>query len=284
MNKIFKSSFDYSKHTTTYKGFNIQTYSFGTGEKVVFSFPSFPHSELYYLWFLTHYDPSKVRFITFDLPGWAGYSEDMFRNRDFNIDEYVDIAKQILKDYKVEEFSVIGYSFGGAMALKLAADLKNQVKKVVLVSSVINSNLIGRFHTFKLINIVHYLKYYSVLKTMIIRKMREVSKVLIIEESVPEVFLEMYSDMVAHLDPRVIAESIYQLFTSDYTKYLEDIKDKEILIVNSSQEDKIFRVQAEYLRKSLQNEKSLHIHGSHDDFILRCKADVVKDVINFLTK
>ena len=63
--------FSYKKSTVEYKNNLIQCYEFGTGKKIVFSFPSFPHSGLYYLWFLNHYDTSKVKFITFDLPGWA---------------------------------------------------------------------------------------------------------------------------------------------------------------------------------------------------------------------
>lgn len=282
ISQIFK--FDYRKHTTLYKDSSIQTYEFGTGEKVVFSFPSYPHSGLYYLWFLTHYDTSKVRFITFDLPGWTGYSDNVFQGREFSIDEYVDIAKVILRDYKVERFSVIGYSFGGALALKLASDLKDKVDKVVLVSSVINSKLIDRINITRLIKTAHFLKYYSILKRIVLRKMREVNSVLIMESSIPPVFLNMYSDMVRQVNARVITESIYQLFTSDYSKYLENIKDKDILIVNSMNEDRMFRIQAHFLRNFFKNEKSLHIVGTHDDFILRCKEEVVKDVINFLVK
>jgi len=276
-------NFDYRKHTTIYKGANIQTYEFGDGEKVIFSFPSFPHSGLYYLWFLTHYDKSKVKFITFDLPGWTGYSDNIFGGREFSIDEYVEIAKKILRDYEVKTFSVIGYSFGGAMALKLAADCKDQVEKVVLVSSVINSNLVKRFKLVNLVKLLHYSKYYNALKTLIRRKMKTIAKILVLEEGIPAVFLEMYSDMVSHIDPRVISESIYKLFTSDYSSYLDEIKDKEVLIVNTREEGRFFSIQAEYIRRRLNSEKSLHIHGTHDDFILRCRTDVVRDVLKFLS-
>jgi len=277
-------TFDYRKHTTTYKGYSIQTYEFGEGENIVFSFPSFPHSGLYYLWFLTHYDKHSVRFITFDLPGWSGYSENIFQKNDFTIDEYVEIAKVILSDYGVDKFSVIGYSFGGAMALKLAADCKERVNKLVLVSSVINSNIVQRFNLIRLVKLLHFSKYYNVLRNVIVRKMKEISRVLNEEEGIPMIFLEMYSDMVKHIDARVISESIYKLFTSDYSKYLDEIRDKEVLIVNTKEEPKLFRIQAEFLRRKLNNEKSMYIHGSHDDFILRCRKDVVKEVIKFLSK
>ncbi|MFS8130718.1 MAG: alpha/beta fold hydrolase [Candidatus Dojkabacteria bacterium] len=275
--------FDYRKHTTIYKGYSIQTYQFGEGENVVFSFPSFPHSGLYYLWFLTHYNTSKVKFITFDLPGWTGYSENIFQTNKFTLDEYVEIAKVILKDYKIERFSVIGYSFGGALALKLAADMKSKVDKVVLVSSVINSRIIRGFRVVNLVKLLHITKYYYILKALIKGRFKAIAKILNREEGMPKVFIDMYTDMLNHIDSKIISDSIYQLFTSDYSKYIPEINEKNVLVVNSRDEGRMFTVQAEYMRRHLNNEKSLYIHGTHDDFILKCKKDVVRDVVTFLT-
>ncbi len=113
-------SFKFNKKKIKFNGYNIQTYSFGAGEKVVLSFPGFPHSGLYFTLFLRFYDPTRVKFITFDLPGWFGNSENVFQNSEFAIETYVDIAEKILEEYEVKKFNIIGYSFGSALAVLIA--------------------------------------------------------------------------------------------------------------------------------------------------------------------
>jgi len=67
--------FKYTPETISYHNNLIQTYSFGDADKVIFSLPSYPHSGLSYIFFTQYYDPAKFRFITFDIPGWAGLAK-----------------------------------------------------------------------------------------------------------------------------------------------------------------------------------------------------------------
>jgi len=272
--------FEHERRGISYKGHYIQTYSFGSGENIIFSFPSFPHSGLYYVWFAQHYQKHNIKFITFDLPGWIGYSENFLHNEKFSIDEYVEIAKEILKDYKVKEFSVVGYSFGGMLGIKLASDWKDKVRNVVIVSTIINGNIVNSRTAF-LIRLAKRLKAYSNLESIIKRKFKALSKILL-SKDYPSNTLNLYQDMLSHIDGKVMLESAYQLFSSDWTHYLLDIKDKKIMVVNSKDETRMFRQQAEYIRRHLGGEKSFYLHGTHDDFILNPKKEVVEKVINFL--
>src|SRR3972149_5174458 len=103
--------FEFFTKDIQYQGHNVQTYALGSGQTTVFSFPSFPHSGLMYMWFLNHYDLSKIRFITFDLPGWIGHSDNFFEQQPFKMPTLINLAKTILRDYQIKEFNLIGYSF-----------------------------------------------------------------------------------------------------------------------------------------------------------------------------
>ena len=76
-------------------GKKVQTYSVGEGKKVIFSFPAYPHSGLIYMLFMLKYDLSKVKLITFDLPGWVGTTERFSEDGSFDVDILIKIAKAI---------------------------------------------------------------------------------------------------------------------------------------------------------------------------------------------
>ncbi|MEP7103729.1 MAG: alpha/beta fold hydrolase [Candidatus Dojkabacteria bacterium] len=251
---------------------------------MIFAFPSSPHSGLYFLRILNHYDLSKIKFITFDLPGWAGYSENIFQTGDFDIDEYVDIAKKILIEHKIKDFSVMGYSFGGSLALKLASEANCNVKKIALISTIIHPKFLQKHRLSGIVKVINFTKSYFLLKLAAVKMTQHIIKGLSDSKEASKEFLEIYLDMVKNINSRVASKAIYKFFKSDYSNYLNDIKDKKILIINSKDEYKIFREQADYLRRTLVNKTSIITSGSHDDFILKPKKEVVNKIIDFLIK
>lgn len=137
---------DYESKTLYYKGHAVQTYVFGEGPKTVFSFPSFPHSGLYYLWFVAShpYYLKQARFITMDFPGWTGYTEkEVFEDGDYDIEEVIKMCEHVIDHYstmyKIKHFSIIGYSFGGALAVRIGSIYKYRLEQIALVSTIICS-------------------------------------------------------------------------------------------------------------------------------------------------
>ncbi len=282
---MIMQDFSYESRLVKYKDNYIQAYSIGSGDKVIFSFPSFPHSGLTYLLFLKDYNLTKFKFITFDLPGWIGYSENVFKNGDYDLEVCINIAKHILKEYSVKKFNVIGYSFGGALALKFAYEMEDSIDKIVLVSTIINSKIIANLNTVRAVKLLKKINKPSILLRIIHNRVKKFTKFIIAEGIMPEELLLKYIDMSQHINARVLLESIFTLFNSDLTEVLLNLKDKkDFLIVNSKDEASMFRIQAEFLRRHLDNEKSIYLHGTHDDFLLNPHKDVVKEVINFLIK
>lgn len=275
-------NFEYLSKSIIYKGHYIETYSIGSGKNVVFSFPSFPHSGLCYLWFLNHYSLDKVRFVTFDLPGWIGDSEDIFAYEKFDIEEFIKIAKAVLREYEIEHFSLLGYSFGSAMSVKLASEMPERVKKMVLVSPVIDGRNIQTTKEVMLVNLVKWLHIAPVMKMYINKQWRKYCPLLAAERC-PGNFLTIYTALVSRVNSCVLLDSIYTLFHQNWSVHLDKIMDKKFLIVSSREETRLFRRQAELLRRKISNGQSLYIHGQHEEFVLNPQSDVVRQVIRFLT-
>ena len=274
--------FEYFSKTIRYNDFNIETYAIGSGDKVVLSFPSFPHSGIYYLWFMNHYDLNKVRFITLDLPGWIGYSDNIFKNRKFDIEDYINIIKKIIEEYNLEKFSVLGYSFGAALTIRLVHEFPMRIEKIALVSPIIDSRPIQKTKEVIGINLIKKFNLESAFKYYLWSRWNYY-RPRVLAEGFPQTLLSLYDGMVRNADPRILLESIYTLFHLDWSKYLGDLEGKKLMIVNSHKETKLFRHQAEILRRKFSYGKSAFYPGGHGDFILHPQSEVVKEVVKFLT-
>jgi pimeloyl-ACP methyl ester carboxylesterase len=67
----------------------------------------------------------------FDLPGFGNQKID----KSFNLDDYINFVIKILKTRKIKNPILIGHSFGGAIASKIAAKNLFLIKKLILVDS-----------------------------------------------------------------------------------------------------------------------------------------------------
>lgn len=276
-----KKLFEYNVRRINYKGQEIQTYSFGTGKKKILSLPSFPHSGIYYILFTQFYDPTQFQVITLDIPGWAGWSDNIFKNKKYDPQEYINVLKLIIKEYSLNKFNLIGYSFGGALAIELAAMEPKRINNLAIVSTIIKGDLLNRspqkfrLHLAKVLHQEHRLRNY-LLKVFD-------SYQQVVEDNYNATMFQQYKSMIEQSDQKVLFESLYWLFNTDLTKYLEKIKGIEnILIVNSKNEPEIFRKQMEYIRRNLNTENTIKISGQHEDFVLQPKAENIKEVLEFL--
>lgn len=275
-------SFQYTSERIKYKDKKIQTYSFGTGDKIIFSFPSFPHSGLYYLLFTRFYDHSKFKFVTFDIPGWAGWSDNTFESEPFSFDAVMDIADAVKKHYGIEKFSIIGYSFGGALAILYALRHLQEINSLVIVSAIVDGKLMDKERVKFWVKIAYRLGWASKVKSTMVKKYKG-ARMEIATAGIDPALLEQYDAMIKRTNSKILLEGIYSLFNLDIRDQLEKLKvvDK-LLIINSAEEESFFRRQAEFLRRFFQTEASFKIHGSHNDFIARPRQEYIKKVIDFL--
>lgn len=275
-----KQSIDYKSEIINYKGNNIQTYKFGTGEKIVLALPSFPHSGIYYLWFVQSYDLSKVTIITFDLPGWVGKSDDIFKRGGFSLDICIEIAKSVIDYYMPTKYGIIGYSFGGALAAKLSND-DPRVSRVVLVSAVVNSALLKGYGPYRIISVAHSHHLGFLLKLYLILRYEWYKRTLA-KENISKDMLNFYKLLLKKADGGVLLKSLYALFRTDWSVVIKGLKGKTVLVVSSTDESHYLRLQSEHIRRELGGEESLYLRGAHEDFILKPTAETVSYIINFL--
>ncbi|MCK9368444.1 alpha/beta hydrolase [Candidatus Dojkabacteria bacterium] len=265
-----------------YKGKRIRTYSFGIGEKKVFSIPAFPHSGVIYLYFLLKYDLNKVQFITFDLPGWIGRSENIFKDSIYDEKEMLELLNHIIKFYNLKTFSLIGYSFGTSVAAALLGENKYDINKVALISPVLYGKAIKeRFKRFAM-NFIRFTNSFNFARLYVLSRFYAYKPTLI-TAGMDAKIIEEYKAMIYSANPKVIFSSLRHLFSSDYSEILKNFPHHKLLVANSKDESKFLRDQAAHIRRIVDVDKTLFLHGAHQDFILKPQADVVKTVMRFLT-
>lgn len=276
-----KFDFNYTIKTINYKGYKIQTYKFGSGKKTILALPSFPHSGIYYLWFMQYYDLDKATIITFDLPGWVGESDDIFKKEKFSLETCVEIAKTVVDSYSPNDYGVIGYSFGGALAARLASE-DPRIKRIILASSIIDSQLLKGYWPYGIIGILYNWKLGFVLKLYLVLRFGWYKRALKKEQMSSEV-MKRYEALINKADGNVLLHSLYTLFSTDWSVIIKELKNISILVISSRDESRFLRLQSEHIRRELDMEKSFYISGAHEDFILKPKRETVKCVIDFLT-
>lgn len=264
-----------------YKGYKIRTYRFGTGKKKIFSLPGFPHSGLIYLYFLLNYDLNKVTFITFDLPGWIGCSDNLFKDSRYDEEVIVDIAQHVIAKYNLVDFNVIGYSFGSSIAARIIGLKKYNIEKLVLVSPVLNGIKIKKSRW--LLNFLRVLKLNSYFKVRMKTAFRWY-KARLKAVGVDKNSLNEYYKLLDRADPRILLESINTLFTREYTEYLKDFPKGKIMIATSKDETPFIQDQAQFLMDTLEGEKVLYLRGDHTEFFIDPNKEKVRRVMEFLTE
>lgn len=116
------------------QGMNI-AYKDIPGEHVLFCIPGWPTSSTVYMPLALALD-NNVRLIAIDLPGWGGFSDKpRFKPTTHN---YAELIADFINSFHVDDYSVLGYSFGGALLQATLATGKIHPQKAVFVSTLHN--------------------------------------------------------------------------------------------------------------------------------------------------
>lgn len=108
---------------------------------VVFCLPPWPSGSIAFAPFASLIK-NDFRIIALDLPGWGGNSGKMKLNP--TVDNYAAIIEEFIKSFEIEDFSLLGYSFGGALAQKVSDRGIVSPKKIVLISTMHSGDEIYR--------------------------------------------------------------------------------------------------------------------------------------------
>lgn len=148
------------------------------------------------------------RVIMLDLPGFGETSEPDYG---WNLDNYVDFIILFMEKLKIDNPTIIGHSFGGRIAIKLASTHKEvKLNKIILIDS------------------AGIKRDKKSLKKKLIKSMAKILKV-ISPKLVSNLKNKIGSPDYKNASP-IMKEVLVNIIEEDLTNYLEEIKQPTLLI------------------------------------------------------
>jgi pimeloyl-ACP methyl ester carboxylesterase len=195
-----------------------------------------------------------------DLPGF-GKSDALAVP--WNTNNYINWMEQFVKELNLGDFYLLGHSFGGALASKIAVKHAQDVKKLFLVSAACVRKRTAKKSWFKriskIIKIFHFLPYYSFFRKAIYKFVIRKSDYVYVEGIMKETYLNVVSeDLSFHLPfikvPTVIIWGEKDEFTPIEDAHLinKQIKNSKLVIIPGAGHD-LNRKQPEILAGDVLN-------------------------------
>ncbi len=115
---------------TSYKGGRIHYKIHGKGKPVVLLHGYCESSSVWEQWMEAH--RAKQLFVAIDLPG---FGQSTLLSAEYTIDDLTSILHQIMEGLAIKQFTIMGHSMGGYVALAYAARFPNQLNGLGLIHS-----------------------------------------------------------------------------------------------------------------------------------------------------
>jgi pimeloyl-ACP methyl ester carboxylesterase len=134
-----------------------------------------------------------------DLPGF-GKSDKL--ERPWTVNDYVKWFEDFTKMLEIQDFYLLGYSFGGALASKIAVKYPQRVQKLFLVASAVirkkttKKGFLAKIS--KLIKIFYFLPFYSFFRKAVYKFIIRKSDYVYTEGIMKQTYLNAVSDDLSH--------------------------------------------------------------------------------------
>lgn len=133
-----------------------------------------------------------------DLPGF-GQSDKL--TRPWTVNDYVKWFEEFTKNLNIENFHLLGYSFGGALATKISVKYPQRVQKLFLVAAAIIRKKTNK-KTFleklsKFIKLFYFLPYYSFFRKIVYKFIIRKSDYVYTEGIMKQTYLNVIADDVS---------------------------------------------------------------------------------------
>lgn len=174
-----------------------------------------------------------------DLPGF-GSSDKL--SRAWTDNDYVKWFEEFTEKLEVKEFYLLGYSFGGALASKIAVKYPQRVKKVFLVAAAIIRRKTTQKNTSamvaKIVKVFSFLPFYSVFRKAVYKFIIRKSDYIHTEGIMKETYLNVISDDVSFQLPFIRVPAVIIWGDKDKSVPIEDarlvnekIKNSKLVII-----------------------------------------------------
>ncbi|MGA2417817.1 MAG: alpha/beta hydrolase [Candidatus Staskawiczbacteria bacterium] len=133
-----------------------------------------------------------------DLPGF-GASDKL--TRPWTINDYVKWFEEFVKNLNIENFYLLGYSFGGALAAKISVKYPQRVQKLFLVAAALvrkkttQKNLSAKISKF--IKLFYFLPYYGFFRKAVYKFIIRKSDYVYTEGIMTQTYLNAISDDIS---------------------------------------------------------------------------------------
>ncbi len=195
-----------------------------------------------------------------DLPGF-GKSDAL--SEPWNTNKYIDWIERFVKELNLGDFYILGHSFGGALASKIAVKHVQDVKKLFLVSAACVRKRTAKKSWFrnisKVIKIFNFLPYYAFFRKAVYKFIIRKSDYVYVDGIMKDTYLNVVAeDLSFHLPfikvPTVIIWGEKDDFTPIEDAYFinKQIKNSKLLIIPGAGHD-LNRKQPEILAEDVLN-------------------------------
>jgi pimeloyl-ACP methyl ester carboxylesterase len=136
------------------------------------------------------------------IPDLPGFGESGKLDRPWRVNDYLKWLEDFTTDLKIQDFYVLGYSFGGAVAAKMAVKYPQRVQKLFLVASaVIRKKTTKKSFSEKIakfIKLFYFLPFYVFFRKVVYKFIIRKSDYVYTEGVMKETYLNVVSDDVSY--------------------------------------------------------------------------------------
>ena len=187
--------------------------------------------------------PFKV--IIPDLPGF-GKSDALLMP--WNTNKYINWVEQLVKELNLGNFYLLGHSFGGALASKIAVKHAQEVDKLFLVSAACIRKKTTKKSFFKkiakVIKIFYFIPYYSFFRKAVYKFIIRKSDYVYVEGLLKETYLNVVTEDLSFHLPFIKVPTVVIWGDKDELTPLEDayfinkqIKNSKLVIISGAGHD-----------------------------------------------
>lgn len=180
-----------------------------------------------------------------DLPGF-GKSDALSLPWDTN--KYIDWIEQFIKQMNLGDFYLLGHSFGGALASKLAVKHAQEIKKLFLVSAACvrkkttKKSFLNKIS--KIIKLFYFLPYYSFFRKTVYKFIIRKSDYVYVEGVMKETYLNVVAEDLSFHLPFIKVPTVVIWGDKDDLTPIEDgyfiakqIKNSKLIVIPGASHD-----------------------------------------------
>ena len=182
------------------------------------------------------------RVIIPDLPGFG--QSDKLQNP-WTANNYVKWFEDFTKELGIQEFYLLGHSFGGALSAKISVKYPQRVKKLFLVASAVirqktvKKNFLAKIS--KLIKLFKFLPFYNFFRKVVYKFIIRKSDYIYTEGNIKETYLNVIADDVSYKLPFIRVPTIIIWGDKDQSVPVDNayfinksIKDSKLVIISGA--------------------------------------------------